>query len=273
MPYTIIYRFSSLFGYMKAFIAELWDFGMRNAKSCMFPVFVFGMLFVSRFVPVYIMPRYDFMLLACLSMQAYLLYRKIETFDEFLVICLFHYLGLMMEIYKVRMGSWSYPEFAYTKILGVPLYSGFMYASVAAFMSQAWRRFNLQFTGWGNRTTAALLGMAIYFNFFTHHYLYDFRYILIGLICIQFYKAKVFFTTIGGQRNMPVVLSFILIGFFIWLGENIATFFGAWKYAHQHTGWQAVKTDKLLSWILMCIVSYIIVAELKFYKAQKAVKA
>jgi uncharacterized membrane protein YoaT (DUF817 family) len=55
------------------------------------------------------------------------------------------------------------------------------------------------------------------------------------------------------------------------MGENIATFFGAWKYAHQHDGWQVVKLQKLGSWTLMCIVSYIIVAELKFLKSSQSV--
>lgn len=44
---------------------------------------------------------------------------------------MFHLIGLALEIFKVHMGSWSYPEEGYVKIFGVPLYSGFMYASVA----------------------------------------------------------------------------------------------------------------------------------------------
>ena len=32
---------------------------------------------------------------------------------------------------------------------------------------------------------------------------------------------------------MPLVLSFVLIGFFIWIAENIATFFSAWEYPNQ----------------------------------------
>jgi uncharacterized membrane protein YoaT (DUF817 family) len=256
---------------LKGFWAELYQFTLRNALSCIFPVFVFGMLAVSKLLPSYVMPRYDFLLLACLAMQVWMYLNKLETKDEVLVICLFHYLGLMMEIYKVRMGSWSYPEFGYSKVLGVPLYSGFMYASVASFMCQAWRRFNLEITGWPNRTLAMLIGIAIYFNFFTHHYLYDLRYVLSVLVVALFYKARVWFSTGEKIRWMPVSLSFILIGLFIWMGEKIATFFGAWKYAHQHDGWQVVKLQKLGSWTLMCIVSYIIVAELKFLKSSQSV--
>ncbi len=62
---------------------------------------------------------------------------------------------------------------------------------------------------------------------------------------------------------MPVVLSMTLIGVFIWFAENIATYFGAWKYTYQHHNWVMVDAGKLSSWILMSIVSYIIVIELK----------
>ena len=69
---------------------------------------------------------------------------KLESKNELLVICLFHFLGIAMELFKVHKGSWSYPEEAYTKFFGVPLYSGFMYASVASYMCQAWHWFNLK---------------------------------------------------------------------------------------------------------------------------------
>jgi uncharacterized membrane protein YoaT (DUF817 family) len=61
-----------------------------------------------------------------------MVYLKLETIDELKVICLFHIIGLILELYKVHMGSWSYPEEGWSKIQGVPLYSGFMYASVAS---------------------------------------------------------------------------------------------------------------------------------------------
>ncbi len=39
------------------------------------------------------------------------MYRSgLETRDEIKVICVFHFIGLLLELYKVRMGSWSYPE-------------------------------------------------------------------------------------------------------------------------------------------------------------------
>jgi len=60
----------------------------------------------------------------------------------------YHLIGLVLELFKVHMGSWSYPEEAYSKVFGVPLYSGFMYASVASYLCQAWRRLDVRLIDW-----------------------------------------------------------------------------------------------------------------------------
>ena len=192
----------------------------------------------------------------------------LETKDELLVICLFHILGLGMELFKVRMGSWSYPEAAWTKFGGVPLYSGFMYASVASYMCQAWRRLHLRIKRWPPDWLVWSLAAAIYANFFTHHFLPDLRWVLLLLVAIFFMRPMVRFRTTR-RREMPVALSFLLIGFFIWIAENAATYLGAWKYAHQHKQWQMVSLGKVNAWTLMAIVSYIIVAQLKAVKYGK----
>lgn len=236
--------------------------------SCIFPAFIFSTLLLSNFIPVYLIFRYDLLLLACIAMQVFMLKSGMETRDEILVICLFHCLGLAMELFKVSRGSWSYPEYAYTKFFNVPLYSGFMYASVASYMCQAWRRFNLQIVNAPNRFISIGLAAAIYLNFFTHHFFFDFRYLLALLVFVAFYRAKVQFTPFRKRLSMPVPLSFFLIGFFIWIAENMATFLGAWKYAYQHKDWSMVDTQKIGSWILMSIVSYLIVMELKAIKSK-----
>ncbi len=70
----------------------------------------------------------------------------LETRDELKAISLFHLLGIGLELFKTSksIGSWSYPDFAYTKLWGVPLFSGFMYASVGSYIIQAWRLFDLK---------------------------------------------------------------------------------------------------------------------------------
>lgn len=247
-------------------IHELIVFGYKNAISCIFPVLIFTLLALSKVLPLGPLPRYDFLLLACIGIQLFMMVSKLESKDELLVICLFHIMGLLMEWFKVHRGSWSYPEDAFSKVFNVPLYSGFMYASVASFMCQAWRRFDLEFVNWPNNSIAWVLAISVYLNFFTQHYIGDYRYYIGFVILVVFIRAKVYFTTNNIRRNIPVILSFILIGFFIWLAENISTFFGAWKYTNQHNGWKLVHYQKIGSWILMSIVSYIIVAQLKKVK-------
>src|ERR1043165_2136366 len=152
------------------YLHELWVFGYRNALSCIFPASIFLLLALSRILPQGLIPRYDVMLAACLLVQALMVMTKLETRDELLVICLFHVLGLAMELYKVHMGSWSYPEAAWTKIYGVPLYSGFMYPNLASYMCQAWRPRHLRIKHWPPAWTVWTIAAAIYLNFFTHHY-------------------------------------------------------------------------------------------------------
>jgi uncharacterized membrane protein YoaT (DUF817 family) len=67
---------------------------------------------------------------------------------------------------------------------------------------------------------------------------------------------------------MPLVLAFALIGFFIWVAENISTFLGAWRYPNQIGAWALVHIGKWSSWSLLTIMSFIIVVELKHIKAR-----
>ena len=82
-----------------------------------------------------------------------------------------------------------------------------------------------------------------------------------------FCKTRVYFTVLPGiRRFMPMNLAFLLIAFFIWIAENISTYLGAWKYPDQVHVWTVVSTNKITSWFLMVIISFIIVAYLKHYK-------
>jgi uncharacterized membrane protein YoaT (DUF817 family) len=250
------------------FFSEFLIFVVKNALSCLFPAFIFCALLISKVVSIPFLPRYDFLLIACISMQLFMYLKKMESSREVLVITMFHLLGLIMEIYKVSMGSWSYPEFAYSKVYGVPLYSGFMYASVGSFVCQAWRWFDLRLENWPGIIAASLISGAIYVNFFTHHFIYDFRWIITLLLIVTFWKTRFVFKATHVERRIPMVLSFLLIGFFIWVGENIATFLGAWKYASQHEGWRMVSFGKISSWFLLVVLSIVIVVQLKFIRSK-----
>lgn len=242
-------------------------FGYLQALSCIFPVIIFAALAISKFIEIPFLPRYDFILIICLLAQVFMLATKLETRDEFKVICVFHVIGLALELYKVHMGSWAYPEAAYSKFFGVPLYSGFMYASVASYICQAWRRFDLQIYGWPKPFYTISISFLIYANFFTHHFTYDIRWGLKALLFFVFFRTVVAFRIHDTVYKMPLILSFLLIGFFIWIAENITTFLGAWQYPNQHAAWSLVHIGKISSWLLLVIISIIIVAQLKNVKS------
>ncbi|WP_019242146.1 MULTISPECIES: DUF817 domain-containing protein [Bacillus] len=248
---------------------QLFYTGIEQAKSCIFPVMIFLSLAITKIVEIPFIARYDLILLICLVTQIGMIVFKIETWDEVKVIAVFHLIGLALELYKVHMGSWSYPEDAVTKIFGVPLYSGFMYASVASYMCQVWRRVDLKLSNWPPTWAVAILSASIYFNFFTHHFSYDFRWVLKIVTLLIFFRTFVHFTVNRRTYAMPLSLSFILIGFFIWIAENIATFFGAWQYPNQQQHWEIVHIGKISSWLLLVIVSFLIVAQLKHVKANR----
>lgn len=247
---------------------NLIQFTYFQALSCVFPVIIFAALAFSKFVDIPFLPRYDFILLICIAAQILMLVMKLETWDEFKVICLFHIVGLALEIYKVHMGSWAYPEEAYSKFFGVPLYSGFMYASVASYICQSWRRFDLHIYNWPKPLYAVGISSLIYLNFFTHHFTYDIRWVLKVLLIFIFFRTIVTFQVNKTIYKMPMILSFLLIGFFIWIAENITTFFGAWQYPNQEAAWSLVPIGKISSWFLLVIISVIIVAQLKRVKSK-----
>ena len=241
-------------------------FTYLQALSCVFPVIIFAALALSKLVTIPLIPRYDLILLMCIVGQIFMLTSKLETWDEFKVICLFHIIGLCLELYKVHMGSWSYPEEAYSKVGGVPLYSGFMYASVASYICQSWRRMNLHMYSWPKPFLAVGISVLIYLNFFTHHFTYDIRWVLKFLLLIIFFRTVVTFQLQEKVFKMPMILAFLLIGFFIWIAENIVTFLGAWQYPNQAETWSLVHIGKISSWFLLVIISVIIVAQLKRVK-------
>lgn len=250
-------------------------FVLKEARACVFAGSFFIVLALSNHLPLGGLSRYDFILIMALLLQGILLATRIESLDEFRTICLFHVLGFALEVFKTQpaIGSWSYPEPAYSKLFGVPLYSGFMYAAVASYMMQAWRLFDLELQHYPRYRCTLPLGAAIYLNFFTHHYIGDLRWLLGALLLLVFAKTRVLFTPRRLRLRMPLLLAFALIGFFIWIAENLSTLLGAWVYPHQQDGWRIVHAGKISSWALLCVITLIIVADLKHYKARRGAHA
>jgi len=219
--------------------------------------------------------RYDFLLVVALVIQLWMVWTKLETLDELKAICLFHIIGFGLEVFKTSAGirAWAYPDFAYTKIFGVPLFSGFMYAAVGSYVIQAWRLFDLRIRHHPPYWMATAIAIVIYANFFTHHFIGDYRWYIAACTLGLYARATVVYRPLDRDRNMPLLMSFILIGFFIWLAENISTFFGIWKYPHQMGAWAVVHLGKWSSWSLLVIMTFTIVAHLKHVKEKVYVPA
>lgn len=257
---------------LKNLVLEIWVFGLKQARACIFAGSFFVLLFLSNYIPLFGLARYDFLFLAALLIQLVLYLTKLETLREIKIIFLFHIVGFMLELYKTSpgVGSWSYPEDAFFKVATVPLFSGFMYAAVGSYISLAWKYMHLRLYRAPTYVLSIILSLFIYLNFFTHHYIADFRYVLIAAVFILFYRTRVYFTVIQRERWMPMNLAFLLIAFFIWIAENISTYYGAWKYPDQIHTWTLVGVGKITSWFLLVIISFIIVAYLKHYRDRNA---
>jgi len=259
----------------RALLVEFLHFTQKEAQSCVFAgLFFAAVLFVPR-TGIFGLPRYDVLLVIALVIQVWLLRTGRESLDELKAICLFHVLGFALEVFKTSSGvkSWSYPDFGYTKVLGVPLFSGFMYAAVGSYIIQAWRLLNLRVVHHPPYWMAGLIATAIYLNFFTHHYIGDYRWYLAAAALGLYARSQIVFRPHLRDRRMPLSLALVLVGFFIWLAENIGTFFGLWAYPHQLGAWAAVHVSKWSAWSLLVLMSFTIVTNLKHVKATVHVPA
>ena len=252
------------------FLMEFWYFGIKQARSCLFVGLFFGAVLLTPRAGLFGVPRYDLLLAAAIGIQIWMVWAGLETWDELKAVSLFHMVGFALEAFKVSGGiqSWSYPDFAYTKVFGVPLFSGFMYAAVGSYIIQAWRLLDLRIRHHPPYWMAALIALLIYANFFTQHYIGDYRWYLAACELGLYARNSVVYRPLDRERSMPLLLSFVLIGFFIWLAENISTFFGAWKYPNQLGAWSAVHVGKWSSWSLLVVMTFTIVAQLKHVKAR-----
>src|SRR5690348_16170199 len=252
----------------RRFVLEFCYFGLKQIRACLFVGLFFAAVFCVPKSGLFGIARYDLLLIIALAIQAGMIALKLETLDEFKAITLFHLIGFMLEVFKTSgsIKSWSYPDPALTKIFGVPLFSGFMYAAVGSYIIQAWRLFDLRIRHHPPYWMATLIALLIYANFFTHHYIGDYRWYIAACALGLYARATVIYKPLDRDRKMPLLLAFLLIGFFIWLAENISTFFGVWKYPNQMGAWAVVHVGKWSSWSLLVIMTFTIVANLKHIK-------
>ncbi len=204
--------------------------------------------------------RNDALVIAAVSIQVLMLVFRLETVREASVIVLFHVVGTVMEIFKTDMGSWIYSGEGVLHLAGVPLYSGFMYAAIGSYMVRVYRLFDLRFDRYPRRWITAILAGLIYVNFFTHHWIWDFRSLLFIAVFVVFGFCTMHVRIYRATIQLPILLSFVGVAFFIWIAENIGTWANAWQYPHQESGWEVVSLAKLGSWFLLMIISVVLVA-------------
>jgi uncharacterized membrane protein YoaT (DUF817 family) len=243
-------------------LIEFLVFGLKQAWACLFGGAMLFLIIATK----YLSPddlglaRYDVLFLAALAIQLSMLVFKLETPSEAKVILIFHIVGTAMEIFKTSAGSWVYPESNFFRIGGVPLFSGFMYASVGSYLARISRIFDMHYSNYPPLWATLLLAAAIYFNFFAHHFVADMRYILFAATAALYARTVVHYRVFRFRHRMPLLLGFLLVALFIWFGENIGTWSRAWLYPGQSAGWTRVPIGKLGAWYLLMIISFVLVS-------------
>ena len=246
----------------KARLTEFVVFGLKQGWACIFGAALLAVLLAAKlwYPDTAALARNDLLTLAAVVIQVLMVVFKLETLKELRVIVLFHLVGTVMELFKTDMGSWSYEAEGFLRVGAVPLFSGFMYAAVGSYMVRVYRLFDLRFAAYPRRWITAILGGAIYANFFTHHYIWDLRWVLLAAVVIVYGRCVMHFRVFRREFRMPLVVSFLLVALFIWIAENIATWSGAWLYPSQVGGWHPVGLEKLVAWFLLMLISVVLVA-------------
>ncbi|MCV6612496.1 MAG: DUF817 domain-containing protein [Amphritea sp.] len=248
---------------VKLFLKEFWLFGLKQAYACLFGGFLILVMIVTAYwYPLDSLHRYDFIFLAAIGFQILLLLTRLETLRESLVIVIFHIVATVMELFKTSdaIGSWYYPEEYVFGIGNVPLFTGFMYSAVGSYIARIWRIFDFEFSSYPSKSLSVVLVVLIYLNFFSHHFIYDFRWWLMAATVVLFYRTHIFFRVSSRYRQMPVLLGWFLVALFIWIAENIATYANIWIYPNQAEQWQMVSFSKLSSWYLLMLLSFVLVS-------------
>lgn len=259
----------------KSWVYEFLLFGFKQGWACLFGALMLALLLGTHFFyPDHAwLARNDFVTLAAITIQLGMLVFRLENWEEARVILAFHVTGTVMEQFKTHAGSWNYPDGGMLHIGLVPLYSGFMYAAVGSYIARVWRIFAFRFEPYPPRWTTIVLAVAIYVNFFAHHWLPDMRWLLFAATALLFWRTQVYFTPFRRERQMPLLIGWFLVAAFIWFAENIATFAHAWSYPNQRHGWVMVSPAKLGAWYLLMIISFVLVSLIHHARGTKKTRS
>ena len=246
----------------RAILIEIGVFVLKQAWSCVFGAALLVVIVAARlwYPDDAALARNDFLTIAAVLIQVIMVSTRLESGRELWVIVLFHVTGTVMELFKTDVGSWMYEAEGVLRIGAVPLFSGFMYAAVGSYMVRVYRLFDLGFTRYPRRWLTAIVAVAIYANFFTHHWIWDLRWVLLVAVVLLWARTVLYARVWRAVVRMPLLAAFAGVAVFIYLAENIGTWAGAWMYPDQLDGWQPVSITKLTSWFLLMIISVVLVA-------------
>lgn len=242
-------------------LGKLWVFGIKQAWAAIFGGLMLTAIIFTHFIDLPWLARADWLFLFAIAVQIVLLLTRLERPHEVITILVFHLVGLGMEVFKTStmIGSWSYQGDAFFHVGNVPLYSGFMYAAVGSYIARSWRVMELTFAPYPRRLYTVLFALAVYINFFSHHFAPDIRWVLFAAAALLYGRTWVTYRLHVARHKMPLLLGFFFIALFIWIAENIATFTRTWLYPDQLTSWQFVSIQKIGSWFLLMIISFIMI--------------
>ena len=242
-------------------LVEFVVFGLKQAWACLFGGTLLALIIATKWLwpSGAILARYDFLFLAALGLQLFMLAARLEKPAEALVILIFHAVGTAMELFKTDAGSWIYPEDNLFRIGGVPLFSGFMYAAVGSYLARVTRIFDMRYSNYPPIWATVLLAVGIYVNFFAHHFIVDVRWLLFAAAALLYWRTWVHFRVFRFTHRMPLLVGFLLVALFIWFAENIGTWSRAWIYPGQDVAWTPVSIQKLGAWYLLMIISFVLV--------------
>lgn len=259
-----IQAFKTKINFMKKILSDFLFFIYKQAFACLFWAFILLLIIWCRYYyPLeWSIYQYDFLFIAVVVFQLFLVLSKYESYQEVWIIMIFHFVAMIMEIFKTHpsIWSWSYPWDFFIGIYWVPLFAGFMYSAVGSYITRVWKIFEFRYSQYPKKIYTVMIALAIYINFFTHHFIFDVRYIIIIAILATFWRTKIYFKPNKKYYSMNLAFWFSLVALFIWFAENIATYMRIWIYPSQSQVWHMVGIEKITAWFLLMIISFVLVS-------------
>src|SRR5690606_13478402 len=106
-------------------------------------------------------------------------------------------------------GSWEYASGGVLHIGAVPLFSGFMYAAVGSYLVRVYRLHDLKFDRYPRVIFTSVLALAIYVNFFSHHFIVDARWVLLVVVVLLWGRTTMHFRVWRHTFRLPLLVTFL----------------------------------------------------------------